>query len=97
MFFRLNEQEILDLLDKLDQDELEPGNIVLHIPDEHDRTASDCDSDNSDEESAGDLNKLGPVLMKTTCDFVPHGSYAVSSDTEDEETEQPLAKKNKKK
>lgn len=96
MFYRLNEQEILDLLDKLDQDELEPGNIVLHLPDEHDRTASDCDSDNSDEESAGDLNKLGPVLMKTTCDFVPHGSYAVSSDTEDEETEQPLAKKNKK-
>lgn len=85
MFFRLNCQEILELLNKLDEDELDSGDIILHIPHEHDKPISDCDSDYSDEESAGDLNKLGPGLLKTTCDFVSHLPSNSSNDDEEEE------------
>ena len=49
--FRLRECEILQLLDDLDEGNVEPGDIVLHIPNESGTVFSDVDSDSSDEET----------------------------------------------
>jgi len=77
--------EILQLLDEIDDDDLESGDIVLHIPEEHDRPVSDVDSDYSDEENAGDLNKLGPGLLNSMCDFVPHSKHEENEEEIEEE------------
>ena len=56
----------------IDNECITGGDIILHCPDEHGRAVSDVDSDASDEELAGDLNRLGPGLLKCTGDFIPH-------------------------
>lgn len=89
LFFRLKEAEILELLDEIDEGNIESGDIVLHIPEEPAGALSDMDSDASDEETAGDINKVGPRLMRTRCDFIPH---APSDDPEDEPVSEPPPK-----
>ena len=56
------------ILDDLDESNLEPDDIFLHVPDEPRDVISDLDSDFSDEESAGNLNKLRPRLVQAQCE-----------------------------
>ena len=58
--------------------------FFLHIPDVPGDVMSDVDSDFSDEESAGNLNKLGRRLMQTQCEYILH-AYTDASDDEDED------------
>ena len=71
------------ILDDLDVGNLEPDDIYLHVPDEPGDVISDVDSDFSDEESAGNLNKLGRRLMQTQCEYIPY-AYTDASVDEDE-------------
>ena len=71
-FFRIQKAKILQVLDVYDARTLESGDIVLSVPEKTLDAASNVDSDRSDEESAGDLNILGPRLMRTKCKFIPH-------------------------
>ena len=89
--------EIIRILDELDDEELESGDIVLHVPDEQNRPTSDCDSDDSDDEIAGNLNKFGGVLLNTPCDFIPHLPPEHSIESDMEESEQASTKSRKKK
>ena len=55
------------------------------------------DSGGSDEESVGDLNKLGPRVMINKCEFIPHPSYSDYSDSDDDEpVSTPLPAKRKR-
>ena len=74
----------ITILDDLDEGNLEPDDIFLHVPDEPGDVISDVDSDFSDEESAGNLNKLGPRLMQTQCEYISHASTD-ASDNRDED------------
>ena len=71
-FYRLTDVQIVDILDVIDHECITGGDIILHCPDEHGRAVSDVDSYASDEELAGDLNRLGPGLLNCTRDFIPH-------------------------
>ena len=51
---------------------MNPLKLFFTVPDEQNRAVSDVDSDASDEESAGSLNKLCLRLLNTTCDFIPY-------------------------
>lgn len=84
----------MEILDAIDEDDLGSGDIVLHIPDEHNRPASDVDSDASDEDMAGDLNRLGPVLMRMRADFLP--TSQVEEELEDEDGEIQLSRNKKR-
>ena len=46
---------------------------------------SDADSDTSDEESAGNMNNLGPKLLITKCDFIPYFPSDESDDNDESE------------
>lgn len=77
--FRLNTHEILSIL----EDEDEGGDIVLHIPESEENVPTDEDSDKSDDEATGHINKLGKGLLRGKCDFIPRQQEDSESLSED--------------
>lgn len=48
-----------------------PIDIYTELPDDGNNT--ECDSDGSDEEIEGNLNRLGPKMLQATCEYHIHG------------------------
>jgi hypothetical protein len=82
------------MLEDQDEDE-QPCDIVFHIPPVQENGLTDEDSANSDEEIEN-MNHLRPVLLNTTCDYVPHNVNADSTDDESDDTPVASSKASKR-
>ena len=51
---------------------MKSSKIIFHISDEQNRAVLVIDSGASEKELARNLNKLGPGLVNTICNFIPY-------------------------
>lgn len=77
----MNTHQILSILEELDDKDSVAGNMYFDIPELEQNGLTDIDSDDSDDDSAGNPNHLGREILNTVTTFQPHN--AIFSDYEE--------------